>query len=304
MELYTMEYVLALAEYKNYTLAADACHIGQPALSQQIARLEKELGIPLFLRSTHGVSLTEAGEEYVLRAQEILQKANALEAEMHTFAGIQKGVLHLGIITSLQCINYGEMISAFCRRYPHIFVNITQNGTHALLEALQDRRIDVALVNNPVRRLAKGIGFEKLGEDHYSAAVPASHPLSKKSRISIRALKDERIIFHNNTQVAAELCLNACREAGFEPNIICRSTSPTTTLYMVQGGLGVAFLPSEEFQSHAISGVKELLLEEAIIKEVGAAWRTDNSSPLLNAFLRFTVGWQHSRRTDAVTASV
>lgn len=287
MELYTMEYILALAEYKNFTLAAEACHIGQPALSQQIARAEKELGIPLFLRTTHGVSLTEAGEEFVRRAQEILQKSHALEAEMSSFAGIQKGVLHLGIITSLKCINYGEMISGFCSRYPHIFVNITQNGTHALLDALQERRIDAALMNAPVHQLPKSIGFIKLGEDHYSAALPSDHPLAGKERISIRLLKDERIIFHNSTQVAAELCLNACRNAGFEPNIICRSTSPTTTLYMVQGGLGIAFLPSEEFLSHSIEGVREVKLEEPIIKEVGVAWRNDNSSPLVDAFIRF-----------------
>ena len=140
MELYAMEYVLALAEHKNFTLAAEACHIGQPALSQQIARVEKELGVPLFQRSTHGVSLTQAGEEYVRRAQEILQKAGSLAAEMNRYAGLQKGVLNLGIITSLQCIGYGEMISAFCRLYPDIFINITQSGTHSLLDALQECR--------------------------------------------------------------------------------------------------------------------------------------------------------------------
>lgn len=290
MELYAMEYVLALAEHKNFTLAAEACHIGQPALSQQIARVEKELGVPLFQRSTHGVSLTEAGAAYVARAQEILQKANSLEAEMNRYAGLEKGALNLGIIASLQCIGYGEMISAFCRLYPNIFLNITQNGTHALLDALQDRRLDAVLINRPLRRLPKGIRFEKLGEDRYALAVPAGHPLAEKSAVSVRELAQEKLIFHSGTQVASELCLTACRKAGFEPNIICRSASPTTTLYMVQGGLGLAFLPSEEFESHAIPGIVRVEVAEPIVKEVGAAWRGDNASPLVDALVRFACG--------------
>lgn len=294
MELYAMEYVLALAEHKNFTLAAEACHIGQPALSQQIARVEKELGVPLFQRSTHGVSLTQAGEEYVRRAQEILQKAGSLAAEMNRYAGLQKGVLNLGIITSLQCIGYGEMISAFCRLYPDIFINITQSGTHSLLDALQERRLDAALVNRPIRRPSKGIRFEKLGEDHYALAVPASHPFAEKDSISVRELVKEKLIFHSSTQVAAELCLAACRRAGFEPNIICRSASPTTTLYMVQGGLGLALLPSEEFASHAIGGIRQVRVKEPIVKEVGIAWRSDNASPLVDALVRFACSRNHA----------
>ena len=75
MELYTMRYVLAVAEHENFSLAAQACHVGQPALSQQIAKLERELGVALFHRNSRGAALTQAGEEFVRRAREILQLA-------------------------------------------------------------------------------------------------------------------------------------------------------------------------------------------------------------------------------------
>ena len=91
--------------------------------------------------------------------------------------------------------------------------------------------------------------------------------------------------------MAAQLCLEACRRAGFEPEIVCRSSSPTTGLYMVRGGLGVAFLPSEEFKSHAVDGVVELKLKEPIRKEVGVAWRKDAASPLLEEAIRFCRAW-------------
>jgi len=139
--------------------------------------------------------------------------------------------------------------------------------------------------------LPVGMEFLKLGEDEYHLAVPDDHPLAGRERVSLTELKEERFIFHQTGQVAAQLCLEACREAGFEPNIVCRCSSPTTGMYMVQGGLGIAFFPSEEFKSRRMEGVAELLLEEDIRKEVGVAWRGDTSSPLIEAAVRFAVEW-------------
>lgn len=291
MELYTMRYVLAVAELGSFSLASQACHVGQPALSQQMARLEKELGLALFTRSSRGVALTEAGREFVRRAGEIVQRADALQAEMALYAGVRRGTLNLGIITSLQCIDFGGLLSAFCGSYPDVSVNIVQDGTHRLLELLMDRKIDAAFLNRPMSGIPSGLEFVKLGEDVYSLAVPTLHPLAKREQASLRELRDEHFIFHQTGQVASELCLAACRAAGFEPNIVCRSASPTTGLYMVQGGLGVALLPSEEFSARKLKGITELKLKEKIVKEVGAAWRKDISSPLVDAIVGFSQDW-------------
>lgn len=291
MELYTMRYVLAVAEHENFSLAAQACHVGQPALSQQVSKLEAELGIALFHRSSRGVSLTEAGREFVHRAREIMQRTDALQAEMANYAGLQKGTLNLGIITSLQCINFGGLLSAFCSTYQNISVNINQGGTYHLMEQLSERSLDVALMNRPIARLPAHLQFQKLGEDRYSLAVPKIHPLSGRDYVSLTELKNERFVFHQSGQVASELCLRACRQAGFDPVIVCRSGSPTTGLYMVQGGLGVAFLPTEEFRHHFIDGVVELKIKEPIIKEVGICWRRDAASPLIDVVVRFAKSW-------------
>ena len=291
MELYTLQYVISVADAGNFSQAAHSCHVGQPALSQQVAKLEKELGVTLFHRNSRGASLTEAGNAFVLRAREILQRTDALRAEMALYAGIQKGSLNLGIITSLQCIDFGGMLSAFCRSYPDIAVNIMQDGTYHLIDLLLDRQLDLAFLNRPTTGLPATLTFLKLGQDHYSLAVPALHPLAKRATVSLAELKDERFIFHQAGQVAADLCLDACHQAGFEPLIVCRSSSPTTGLYMVQGGLGVAFLPSEDFHSHNVSGIVELKLKESIIKEVGVAWRRDASSPPMNTLIQFAKEW-------------
>ena len=291
MDLYTMRYVLAVAEHENFSLAAQACHVGQPALSQHISKLEKELGVALFYRNSRGATLTEAGREFVHRAQEIIQRSEALESEMSFYAGLRRGTLNLGIITSLQCIDFGGLLSAFCGSYPDISVNIVQGGTHNLVQQLVERKIDAAFLNRPPSGLPGSVEFAKLGEDTYHLAVPDNHPLAKRDRVSLAELKDEHFIFHQTGQVASELCLRACREAGFEPNIVCRSGSPTTGLYMVQGGLGIALFPAEEFQARTLDGVVELQLEETIRKEVGVAWRKDAASSLVDATVQFSREW-------------
>lgn len=291
MELYTLRYVLAVAEHKNFSLAAQACHIGQPALSQQIAKLEKSLGVPLFHRNSRGAILTEAGKEFTRRALQILQLSEALESEMASYAGMQRGTLNTGVITSLHCIDFGGMLSAFCGSFPDISVNIVQGGTHDLLQQLLDRRLDLSFLNKPLSGLPNGLDFLKLGDDIFRLAVPADHPLAAEKTVSLRQLKQEKFIFHQPAQVASELCRRACQKAGFEPNIVCRSSSPTTGFYMVRGGLGVALFPSEEFRARKLDGVVGLTLEERIVKEVGVAWRKDTASPLVKAMVDFAQGW-------------
>ena len=291
MELYVMRYVLAVAEHENFSLAAQACHVGQPALSQQIAKLERELGVTLFQRNSRGAVLTEAGREFVRRSREILQLSEALESEMSVYAGLCRGTLNLGVITSLQCIDFGGLLSGFCGKYPGICVNVMEGGTHNLLQQLLERKLDVAFLNRPVTGLPAGIAFQSLGMDEYRLAVPDDHPLADCVEVSLSRFRDTPFIFHQAGQVAAQLCLEACRKAGFEPNIVCRSFSPTMGLYMVRGGLGVALLPAEEFRSRSLDGIRELKLTESIRKEVGVAWRQDAASPLVTTVVGFAQQW-------------
>ncbi len=307
MDLNVMNYVVNVADCGNFSLAAEACHVGQPALSQQIARLERELGVRLFFRNPRGAVPTEAGQEFVRRARIILLQAKELSEQMSSFAGFHRGTLTLGLITSLQCIEFGSMLSAFVHTYPDITFSIRQFGTYQLTEMLTERKIDLAFLNLPVQGLPSQLAFEKLGEDRYALAVPYDHPLAVRAdnvfadgdpenpghdaEVSMKELKDERFIFHQPWQVASELVLEACRNAGFEPNIVCRSGEPTNSLYMVQGGMGVALFPEEEFRGRSLDGIRRLRIREDIIKKVGVAWRKDSESPLVAEAVHFAKEW-------------
>ena len=312
MDLTVMNYVVNVADCGNFSQAAEVCHVGQPALSQQIARLEKELGVRLFHRNPRGAVLTEAGSEFVRRAREILSYSKGLEEAMSSYAGLHRGTLTLGLITSLQCIEFGSMLSAFVHAYPDISFSIRQFGTYQLTDLLTEREIDLAFLNLPPKGLPPQLAFEPLGRDRYALAVPYDHPLAARAEreaaaamdadeeagsvrdiasVSMRELKDERFIFHQPWQVASELVLEACRDAGFEPNIVCRSGEPTNSMYMVQGGMGIALFPEEEFHDRQLDGIRQLRIREDIIKEVGVAWRKDSESPLVAEAVRFAKEW-------------
>lgn len=294
MDLYVMKYVVNVAECGNFSLASQACHIGQPALSQQISKLEKELGVQLFIRHPRGVTLTDAGREFVRRSHEILAASNALEAEMSSYSGVNRGTLTIGLITSLQCIEFGDMLAAFVRENPQISVNIRQDGTYPLIDQVRERKLDIAFVNRPLTDLPTGIEFKKLGEDRYDLAVAYDHPLAYRDEVSMDELKDERFIFHQTWQVASGLCLNACRAAGFDPIIACRSGTPTTVIYMVQGGMGIALLPTEEFKGRKLDGIHRIHVKEDIIKEVGVVWNRNANSTLVDAAVKFASEWSLS----------
>ena len=312
MDLTVMNYVVNVADCGNFSQAAEACHVGQPALSQQISRLEKELGVRLFYRNPRGAVPTEAGSEFVRRAREILSHSKELEETMSSYAGLHKGTLTLGLITSLQCIEFGSMLSAFVHAYPDISFSIRQFGTYQLAELLTERKIDLAFLNLPLQGLPPQLAFEHLGSDRYALAVPYDHPLAARAEreaaaaldadeeagnasdiasVSMRELKDERFIFHQPWQVASELVLEACRDAGFEPNIVCRSGEPTNSMYMVQGGMGIALFPEEEFHDRQLDGIRQLRIREDIIQEVGVAWRKDSESQLVAEAVRFAKEW-------------
>ena len=312
MDLTVMKYIVSVADCGNFSQAAEVCHVGQPALSQLIARLEKKMGVRLFYRNPRGAVPTEAGTEFVRRAREILRSTEELSEQMAAYAGMHKGSLTIGLITSLQCIEFGSMLSAFVHTYPDISFSIRQFGTYQLADLLTERKIDLAFLNLPLQGLPPQLAFEHLGQDRYALAVPYDHPLAARAdqaaaaaldgdeeagdvrdaaSVSMRELKDERFIFHQPWQVAAELVLDACRNAGFEPNIVCRSGEPTNSMYMVQGGMGIALFPEEEFHSRQMDGIRRLRIKEDIIKDVGVAWRKDSESPLVAEAVRFAKEW-------------
>ena len=133
MEMHQLHYVIAVAKHKHFTRAAEEINVGQSGLSQQIAKLENELGVKLFDRTSRTVLPTPAGAEFIQFAQEILSQSEIAKLHMDAHAGLLKGTLSIGTITYLTHIDFGSMIASFHAKYPGLFLNIRQAGSVKLI---------------------------------------------------------------------------------------------------------------------------------------------------------------------------
>jgi len=297
MDIYQMRYVLALAKHRNFTVASESCYITQSSLSQQISKLEKELGVRLFNRTTRNIQITEAGEAFVQMATEILRDIDMLEQTMSTYSGFLRGTINIGTITALEKIHFSELVSDFYSCYPNLSLNIYQGKSLSLLELLEKRSIDVAFVTQPPGGNYSHINFDLIGVDEYVLVISDKHPLANRETVDLAELKDDRFILHHPDQSVSSLCLQACNEAGFTPNIVCRIESTPIALGLVRAGLGVVFLPAEDLERFQLTGVRRVHLKKPIEKRIVMATLAKNKpSHLVSAFLKFTGDWVSAKK--------
>ena len=295
MDLQQMEYVLAVAKYRNFTLAAESCFISQSSLSLQISKLEKELGVRLFDRTTRSIRITEAGQAFVQQATEILQGSDRLRQTMSDYSGLLRGTINIGAITALEKIGFSDLIADFYARYPGLTLNITHEKSVTLLEALERHEIDLAFLAQPPSGSFPNIRFSHMGTDEYVLLVPDSHPLAGRDTVGLSLLKDERFILHHPDQTAGSVLINACKDAGFTPNVVCRIDTSSIALSLIRTGIGIGILPREELDYFHIDGLCRLQLSRPLEKRIVMA--TLNTMPLsqpVDAFIRFATDRMHA----------
>lgn len=298
MDLQQMEYVLAVAKYRNFTLAAESCFISQSSLSLQISKLEKELGVRLFDRTTRSIRITQAGHAFVQQATEILQSSDRLQQTMSDYSGLLRGTINIGAITALEKIGFSDLIADFYARYPGLTLNITHEKSVTLLEALEHREIDLAFLAQPPSGSFPNIHFEHMGTDEYVLLVPDDHPLANRETVDLSLLKDERFILHHPDQTAGSVFINACKDSGFTPNVACRIDASSLALSLIRTGIGIGILPQEELDYFHIGGLRRLRLSRPLEKRIVMA--TLNTTPLsqpVDTFIRFAHDRMHHSNT-------
>jgi DNA-binding transcriptional LysR family regulator len=147
MELRQLRYLVALAEELNFTRAAAAEHIAQPALSQQIRRLEEEVGVALVQRTTRHVSLTEAGQLLVVRARRILAELESAHSELEALRGIDRGHVTIGAIHTMGPIDLSLVLAEFHARYPQVALSVREHTSEECAELLRIDEVDLAFLS-------------------------------------------------------------------------------------------------------------------------------------------------------------
>lgn len=245
MELRQLQYAVQLAAEKNFSRAAEKLHIAQPSLSQQIAKLEKELGILLFQRNTNSVDLTYAGTIFTERAQKILDMAAQLRNEMDDISQMRKGRLIIGSLPITGAHVWPMVLPAFGQQYPDIEIVLVEETTTVLEQLTMSGQTDISLLTLPLQE--RSLDYVPIIEEEIYLAVPPQHPLAdsdnREEGVSLSEFAQEPFVFLKKGQGFRETSIKLCEDAGFSPNVVFESSNIETVQSLVAAGMGLAFVP-------------------------------------------------------------
>jgi DNA-binding transcriptional LysR family regulator len=253
MELRHLEYFVAVAEERHFTRAARRVHVVQSGLSAAIRSLERELGAPLFVRTTRRVDLTDAGRALLPQARRTLAAADAARGAVAGVQGLLTGSVAIGTGKALG-IDLVPVVSRFSELYPGIALNLHQAGSIALIEAVRDGRLDFAPLGLP-QRAPDGVTTTILRTEPVLFACHADHRLAGRKRVRLRDLEEEAFIDVDEDWGIRLLTDHWFAETGAHRRIAFTVNDVGMLLELVARGLGVAIVP-ESIASRGPAGVE------------------------------------------------
>jgi DNA-binding transcriptional LysR family regulator len=243
MEVHQLRYFLAVVETGSFTAAADKCHVSQPSLSIQIAKLEDEAGGALLERHRSGARLTARGRLFWPRAQEALRQLNDSLRDLAEFDGLRRGEVTLGCLPTTGAYLLPPLLKAFRQRHPELTVVLREESSPRLVQALRDGDVDLALVDEAGGGGTADLRAYPLFSEPLLVAVPADHRLAGHGAVAVEALADEPLIVMKSGHGFRTIVLDFLERRGIVPNIVYESGGIETVQALVEAGLGISIVP-------------------------------------------------------------
>lgn len=241
MEVHQLRYFCAVAETGSFTRAAEREQIAQPSLSQQIMKLEEELGVRLFDRLGRTVRLTDLGQIFLPRARTILTELKAAKEEVVERQSTVSGPVCVGVIPTIAPYFLPTRIAGFSRKYPEATITVVEDVTVRLMDRLRAGLVDVAVMALP----ARGHDLEsfQIRTERLYAIVPRDHRLARKRSVLMKELRDEPFLLLRDDHCFRETAIEVCKRARVLPQVVFESGQFSSILGMVGAGLGISIVP-------------------------------------------------------------
>lgn len=240
MEIDQLRQLLKIAERKNFTRAAEELFISQPALSRSIARLEEELGQPLFERRTRSVELTDAGRSLASRAERILALVDDAKSEIADDG--ESGTIRVGAIPTVAPYCLPRTLREFSGMFPKAALLVDEEVTERLLEKCRQGQVDVALLALPITM--PRLKVERLFEEELFLTLPPGHALAAKKRVAIEDLQPYPFVLLDEAHCLTESVISICRRKSFQPLAVERTNQLMTVQELVSLGHGISLIPA------------------------------------------------------------
>ncbi len=239
MELEQLRHFLKVAELGNFTRAAEAVGLSQPALSRSIARLEEELGRPLFERQTRHVSLTDSGNLLVDRARQILSLVDDAKSEIHDDG--QTGRIRVAAIPTIAPYFLPERLSEFHQKFPQAKVLVHEDTTANLLKKITDGMVDVGIASLPID--AKYLQVESLFDEELLLVTAATSPLAQKKSIYLRDIESLPFVLLGEAHCLTDSVVSFCKRSSFHPVSVERTSQLAMVQELVALDHGISLVP-------------------------------------------------------------
>lgn len=241
MEVQQLRYICSIAELKSFSRAAEQCHVAQPSLSQQVQKLEEELGTRLFDRLGRTVRLTDAGQAFLPHARSILHQLEEARASVTSQSTDLGGGVVVGAIPTIAPYLLPQPTAQFGSKYPRAKLRIVEETTPILIEHLKNLSLDFAILALPLRH--KELETIRLRVEPLYAVLPKNHPAAKLKTLTLRQLSNEDFVMLRDGHCFRDLSLAACSRAKLRPRVSFESDQFRSLLGMVAAGVGVSLIP-------------------------------------------------------------
>ncbi len=246
MEVHQLRYFCAVARHGTFTRASEVEHVAQPSLSQQILKLEAELGARLFDRLPRSAKLTVFGKAFLPKAECILRDLEAARTELREMSGNEKGEVVVGIIPTIAAYLLPRLLNDFSVRHPLITIKVFEDITPVLLQRLHEGMIDIAVAALPIP--GSDLASVELFEEKFYAVLPEKHQLATRSSINLAELNREPFLLLKEGHCFRDSVIAACQKAKVSPSVVFESGQFATILAMVAAGMGVSAVPAMAVQ--------------------------------------------------------
>jgi DNA-binding transcriptional LysR family regulator len=285
MELRQLAYFVAVADESHFTRAAERLRIAQPAVSQQIRRLEAELGERVFLRDRRSVRLTPAGAALLPHARAALAQVSLGRESVAAQRGLLAGPLAIGLVHPLPGRRIVRAIGGFAREHPAVTVSLREGETDALLAGVGDGALHCAFIGlGPATEPPAELASRVVAREPAVLAVHPEHGLAAVESVGLGALRDEPFVCLTHASRLRHVLEAACAQAGFAPRIVAETTDLAVMVMLVAEGVGVALLPRSGLDG--ADGVVGLdVLGPRVDRRIVLVWRADYVPPAARAFI-------------------
>ena len=278
MDLRQLRYFAAVARHSSFTRAAEELHVAQPALSQQVKKLEGELGTELLVRTTRSVELTDAGQVALTRATRVLSEAEALTSEVDEMRGLLRGRVVVGGMMPAGGVDLPGLLLGFKELHPGVDVQLQEGTATEMVDRLRGDEIDVAFAMLEPDEVPDHLEHRRLGDEQLVLAVAPSDPLAARRRVRLAELDGRAFVSFRHGSAVRRVVDAALASAGATPKRAFETNDLSMMRAVVDRGLGVAILP----ETVAVWGGPALVwrpLSPPLRRSVAFAWRRGRRQP-------------------------